>query len=300
MSHEAYPFWTGALYNKGRAKAEQIQLDVSAAALQAGRRCEDGQWRHIVTIEDALASGCDLFDLEQLRREYSPEEFSQLFMCQFMDDGASVFPFAVLQRCMVDSWEQWEDLKPFAQRPFGDRPVWVGYDPASTGDSAALVVLAPPAVAGGKFRILERHQFKGADFAAQAEFIRKTCGRFNVQFLGIDVSGLGVGVYQLVKQFRPDAVSFSYSVELKTRMVLKAQDVINNGRLEWDAGSTDIAQSFMAIRRAMTPSGRQATYQASRSDDASHADLAWATMHALYNEPLEGATKQNTSMMEIY
>ena len=121
-----------------------------------------------------------------------------------------------------------------------------------------------------------------------------------MQFLGIDVSGLGVGVYQLVKQFRPDAVSFSYSVELKTRMVLKAQDVINNGRLEWDAGSTDIAQSFMAIRRAMTPSGRQATYQASRSDDASHADLAWATMHALYNEPLEGATKQNTSMMEIY
>lgn len=300
MSHEAYPFWTGTLYNRGRAKADRINLEVSHAALRAGRRCEDGQWRQIVTIEDALERGCDLFDLEQLRREYSPDEFEQLFMCQFMDDGGSVFPFAVLQRCMIDSWVLWDDWKPFATRPIGNRPVWIGYDPSHTGDSAALVVIAPPGAPGGKFRILERHQFKGADFAAQAEFIRKTCDRYNVTFLGIDTSGLGVGVYQLVKQFRPDAVAFTYSVELKTRMVLKAQDVISNGRLEWDAGSNDIAASFMAIKKVMTPSGRQATYQASRSEDLNHADLAWATMHALYNEPLEGQTTANTSIMEIY
>lgn len=300
MSHEAYPFWTGTLFNRGRAKADHIKLDVSHGALAAGRRCEDGQWRQIVTIDDALASGCDLFDLEQLQREYSPEEFAQLFRCMFIDDGASVFPFAQLQRCMVDSWELWDDWKPFANRPFGSRPVWIGYDPSNTGDSAALVVLAPPAVAGGKFRILERHQFKGADFAAQAEFIRKTCERYNVAFIGIDTSGLGVGVYQLVKQFRPDAVAFQYNVELKTRMVLKAQDVIGNGRLEWDAGSNDIAASFMAIKKALTPSGRQVTYQAGRSEDVSHADLAWATMHALYHEPLEGQTTTNTGFMEIY
>lgn len=300
MSHEAYPFWTGALFNRGRPKAEQIRLDVGHAALSPGRHCEDGQWRQIVTIEDALASGCDLFDLEQLRREYSPEEFAQLFMCEFIDDGASVFPFAMLQRCMVDSWELWADWKPFSARPFGGRPVWVGYDPSNTGDCAALVVLAPPAAAGGRFRVLERHQFKGADFAAQAEFIRKTCERYTVAYLGIDTSGLGVGVYQLVKQFRPDAVGFNYSVELKTRMVLKALDVIGNGRLEWDAGSNDIAASFMAIKKTITPSGRQVTYQAGRSEDTSHADLAWATMHALYNEPLEGQTAANTSIMEIY
>ncbi|MGE4338835.1 MAG: terminase ATPase subunit family protein [Pigmentiphaga sp.] len=300
MSHEAYPFWTGTLYNRGRAKADHIRLDTTHRALAGGRHCEDGQWRQIVTIEDALGRGCDLFDIEQLRREYSPDEFEQLFMCQFIDDGSSVFPFATLQRCMVDSWVLWEDWKPFSPRPFGARQVWIGYDPSHTGDSAALVVLAPPAAPGGKFRILERHQFKGADFAAQAEFIRKTCERYNVSFIGIDTSGLGVGVYQLVKQFRPDAVAFSYSVELKTRMVLKAQDVISNGRLEWDAGSNDIAASFMAIQKVMTPSGRQVTYQAGRSEEVSHADLAWATMHALYNEPLEGQTTANTSIMEIY
>lgn len=300
LSHEAYPFWSGALFNRGRPKGEHIQLDVSHAALAEGRRCEDGQWRQIVTIDDALAGGCDLFDLDQLKREYSPDEFAQLFRCMFLDDAHAVFPFAALARCMVDSWEVWTDWKPFSARPFGNRPVWLGYDPSNTGDSAALVVVAPPAVKGGKFRVLERHQFKGADFAAQAEFIRKTCERYNVAHIGIDTSGLGVGVFQLVRQFRPDAVGYTYSVELKTRMVLKAQDVIGNGRLEWDSGSTDIASSFMAIRKTLTPSGRQATYQAGRSEDASHADLAWATMHALFHEPLEGATSTNTGFMEIY
>ncbi len=34
--------------------------------------------------------------------------------------------------------------------------------------------------------------------------------------------------------------------------------------------------------------------KASRSEEASHADLAWATMHALFNEPLQGESA-NTS-----
>lgn len=300
MSHEAYPFWTGEQFNRGRAKAEQIRLDVSHAALSPGRHCEDGQWRQIVTIQDALASGCDLFDLDQLRREYSPEEFAQLFMCQFIDDGESVFGFSLMQRAMVDSWEVWDDWKPFSMRPFGNRPVWVGYDPSNGGDKSALVVLAPPVVSGGKFRILEHRQFHGSDYEDQAKFIKETCGRFNVAYIGMDVTGIGSAVYQLVKQFRPDTVTFTYNVELKTKMVLKALNVLHNGRLEYDAGQTDIASSFMAIKKVLTPSGRQATYQAGRSEETSHADIAWATMHALYNEPLEGATAANSSIMEIY
>ena len=300
MSHEAYPVWTGEHFNKGRPKKDHIRLDVSHKALAGGMRCADGQWRQIVTIEDALAGGCDLFDLEQLRLEYSPEELLQLFYCQFIDDGASVFGFQQLQRCMVDAWECWDDFKPFAQRPFGNRPVWLGYDPSYTGDNAAIVVLAPPAVPGGKFRILERAQFKGMDFADQADFIRKQCERYHVEFIGIDATGIGSGVFQLVKQFRPDAVGFQYSPEVKTRLVLKALDVINNGRLEFDAGSNDIAAAFLAIKKTVTAGGSRMTFTAGRSEETSHADLAWATMHALSHEPLEGTTAANSGFLEIY
>ena len=296
LAHGAYPFWSGELFNRGRASAsERVDIDISHDALAAGVACPDGQWRQIVTIEDALAGGCTLFNLEQLKRENSVDDFRNLFMCEFVDDKASVFPFEDLQRCMVDSLEEWEDFAPFADNPFGTRPVWVGYDPSHSGDSAGCVVLAPPVVAGGKFRILERHQWKGMDFATQAESIRQLTEKYNVEYIGIDATGLGIGVFQLVRSFYPAARDIRYTPEMKTAMVLKAKDVIRRGCLEYDVSATDITTSFMAIRKTMTSSGRSATYEASRTEEASHADVAWATMHALLNEPLTAGSGQATS-----
>ncbi|HBS1896693.1 TPA: terminase ATPase subunit family protein [Klebsiella pneumoniae] len=296
LAHGAYPFWSGELFNRGRASAsERVDIDISHDALAAGVACPDGQWRQIVTIEDALAGGCTLFNLEQLKRENSVDDFRNLFMCEFVDDKASVFPFEDLQRCMVDSLEEWEDFAPFADNPFGSRPVWVGYDPSHSGDSAGCVVLAPPVIAGGKFRILERHQWKGMDFATQAESIRQLTEKYNVEYIGIDATGLGIGVFQLVRSFYPAARDIRYTPEMKTAMVLKAKDVIRRGCLEYDVSATDITTSFMAIRKTMTSSGRSATYEASRTEEASHADVAWATMHALLNEPLTAGSGQVTS-----
>ncbi|MGP3592641.1 terminase ATPase subunit family protein [Vagococcus sp. WN89Y] len=301
LGHGAFPFWSGDLFNKGRSSAkERVEIDINHTALAGGVACDDGQWRQIVTIEDALAGGCTLFDLDTLRKENSAEDFRNLFMCEFVDDKASVFPFEELQRCMVDSLEEWDDFAPFAAHPFGSRPVWVGYDPSHSGDSAGCVVLAPPVVAGGKFRILERHQWKGMDFATQADSIRKLTEKYNVEYIGIDATGLGVGVFQLVRSFYPAARDIRYTPEMKTAMVLKAKDVIRRGCLEYDVSATDITTSFMAIRKTMTSSGRSATYEASRSEEASHADVAWATMHALLNEPLTaGSGHASPSILEF-
>lgn len=299
ITHEAYAFWNGDMFNKGRAKADRAVIDITHAALKAGKKCGDGQWRQIVTVMDALEGGCDLFDLDQLRLEYSPDQFENLLMCQFIDDTQSIFPLAQLQRCMVDAWVDWKDFKPYAARPYAYFPVWLGYDPALNGDSAGLIVLAPPLKPGGKFRVLEKHQFKGMDFAAQAAAIKKITLQYAVAYIGIDVTGIGHGVHQLVKEFFPAVQAFSYSPEIKSRLVLKAMDVISNGRLEFDAGWTDLAQAFMAIKKTLTASGRHITYEAGRSNDIGHADLAWACMHALANEPLAANSGAVKSVMEI-
>jgi uncharacterized protein YjcR len=302
-SHEAYPFWTGEKFNRKRKKDEKVEILTDHASIAEGLRCADRIWRNMVTIEDAERGGCDLFDLEELRAEKAPDEFANLLMCQFMDDGDSLFTLAMMQRCMVDSWVEWKDLQPLMPRPFGSRSVWVGYDPnggGDGGDGAGVVVLAPPDKAGGKFRGLERHRLKGMDFEAQAEFIRKITQRYHVTYIGIDVTGVGAGVHQLVKQFFPTARAIKYSPEVKSAMVMKAQNVIDKGRLEFDAGWVDLAQSFMALKRTLTDSGRYVKYSAGRSNEIGHADLAWACMHALINEPLEGRTGANTSQLEIF
>lgn len=300
-SHQAYPFWTGGRFNKRRAPDAQLHINVDHAALKTPTVCEDKIMRHMVTIVDAEAGGCDLFDIDELRYEYSQDQFDNLLMCQFIDDGESLFPLAQMQRAMVDSWVDWADsFKPLAPRPCGSKPVWIGYDPAENGDSAGMVIVLPPEVEGGKFRILERYQFKGMDFESQALKIKDACQRYNITYIGIDATGVGAAVCQLVEKWFPAVTALRYTVELKTLMVLKAMDVIGKNRLQFDAGWTDLAASFMAIRKTLTNSGKSITYTAGRSDAIGHADLAWATMHVLHNEPLEGMSSGSASMMEIY
>ncbi len=290
IAHQAHRLWSGERFNEHRDKADRGDFKFKPEQLQAGVTGPDGVWRQVVTIEDAEAGGCDLFDLERLRMRYSPDIFDNLFLCKFVDDSNSMFPFALMERCRVDAWYKWEaDFHPYALRPFGDGEVWIGYDPAESaaGDDAAMVIIAPPKDAKGKFRVLEKHRMKGLDFEAAAAMILKQLDRYNVRFIGIDSTGAGAAVWKLVSAKFPFTKRFDYSVQLKTEMVLKAKNVITAGRLEFDLGARDIVSSFMAIRAELTPSQRQITYRASRAGDTGHADLAWAIMHALYNEPLD-------------
>lgn len=304
ITHEAYTFWTGEQFNKRKRKDDRVEINVDHASLANGMLCADGQWRQIVTVVDAIEGGCDLFDIDQLRLEYSDDEFENLLMCGFVDDTQSAFPLSLVQPCMVDSWEVWDDFRPFAPRPVGDRGVWLGYDPTGTGeegDGAGLVIVLPARSASEKHRVLERHRLKGEDYEAQAEFIKSFREKYNIEHIGIDVSGLGEAVAEYVEKWFPTLVRYRYDVGLKSRMVMQAQQVMRKNRLEFDAGWADMAQSFMAIKRELTPSGRQITYNSGRNKQTGHADLAWAVMHALHFEPIDGPTEGlGQSIVEIY
>lgn len=284
VSHQAYPFWTGEAFRNSKRGKKAGGTWPEEAAYTQGALCPDGQWRKTITLDDAIAGGCDLFDVEQLQLEYDDDKFQQLFYCKFIDSTQSAFGLKDLENCYSDL-TLWEDFAPDDARPFGHRPVWVGYDPSRTRDDATCVVVAPPDEAGGKFRILEKHSWRGQSFTFQAAQVKKITERFNVQHIGIDTTGVGYGVYDLVKDFYPRVMQIHYSLETKTRLVLKAQDVIQAGRLEWEAGWTDIAQAFLTIKRGTT-NGGQITFSASRTEATGHADIAWSIMHALYNEPL--------------
>ena len=86
------------------------------------------------------------------------------------------------------------------------------------------------------------------EFKDQAAFIEQITKRYWVTYIGVDATGMGTGVAQLVRQFFPGVTVFNYSPEVKARLVLKAYDVINDERLEYDAGCIDLTQSLLAIQ----------------------------------------------------
>ena len=284
IAHPAYAFFSGKAFNRGRAKADKVEIDISHENLRMGKLCGDRQWKQIVTIYDALEGGCNLFDIEDLLAENSKEEFEQLFLCQFADDNSSAFKFADLQLCQVDSLEEWHDFKPFYQRPFGNREVWLGYDPAFTGDRAALAIVAPPRVEGGDYRVLHKQTFHGMDYETQASRIKQFCDDYNVTRIVIDKTGMGSGVFQEVKKFYPTVQGLDYNADLKNEMVLKTQNLIQKRRLKFDSGDNDIVTSMMTVKKRITGTGK-ITYVSDRSEDASHGDLSWAIMNCILNVP---------------
>lgn len=281
VTHEAYPFWTGETFQKRFTKPKPWP---NANAIHTGVACPDGQFRQMVTIHDAIKGGCNLIDIDQLKLEYSPEEFRQLFCCEFIDDTQSVFKLSTLQRCMVDPAD-WKDVTLGTSSPVGRRPVWGGYDPARSRDDATFVVLLPPEKEGGTIRVIERHKWQGQSYLWQAGRIKELCDRYHFSHLGIDTTGPGIGVFEHVQQFCPQAMPINYAVHSKAMLVLKAREVMEEARLQFDAAETDIAHAFMTIRQTTTDKG-QITYTASRNSSTGHADAAWAIMHALAAEPL--------------
>lgn len=297
-THESYAFWSGEEWNRGRAKGDQKPFDVSLRNLRKGAIMPDGSWQHILTIHDAVAMGlAKLVDVDELRREYAEDAFRNLFECEDVDDSESSFPFARIAPARVDTFFKWRDFKPAlldipGGRPFGDKPVWVGYDPNKQGrDDAALMVVAPPDNLGtGKFRVLDKYRLNGLDFAGQADFIKRIAGIYNVVDISIDTTGHGKAVWELVSHWFPRARKIDYSVATKTALVIKGQNIFRTQRIEFDTGWSDLMAALIAIRPALTGSQRGVTYTAKRNGEIGHADMAWALLHALSNEPLDAGS----------
>ncbi|EOI6454659.1 terminase family protein [Yersinia enterocolitica] len=290
-THQAYPFWTGDEWKRGSKKRAKVIFPSFDEMRDGGRRCPDGQWRYVITMEDAIRNGFNLASLEKLRNRYNVDAFNMLYMCVFVDSKDAVFSFDDLQQAGVDA-ATWQDHDEKAARPFGNREVWGGFDPARSGDLSTFVIIAPPLYEGEKFRVLRVIHWQGMNFRYQANQIKKLFQQYHITYIGVDVTGIGQGVFENIQHFAiRQAVAIRYGVETKNRLVMKAADVVESKRIEWDKDRTEIPASFMAIRHTTTASGNAMTFVADRSAETGHAEAFFAIAHALDNEPLNYENK---------
>ncbi|KDE35112.1 terminase [Kosakonia radicincitans UMEnt01/12] len=290
-THQAYPFWTGEEWKQGSKKRAAVVFPSFNDMRNGGCPCPDGQWRYIITMEDAIAGGFNLASIDKLRNRYNDATFNMLYMCVFVDSKDSVFRFSDLEACGVET-DKWQDHDAGAARPFGDRPVWGGFDPARSGDFSCFVIVAPPLYAVEKYRVLRVFNWQGMNFRWQAKQIEELFKKYNFTYLGVDVTGIGQGVFENIQHFALRvAVPIRYDRHTKDQLVLKAADVVESQRIEWDKDMKEIAASFMAIRRTTTQSGGAMTFVADRSAVTGHAEAFWAIAHALHNEPLNYENK---------
>ncbi|MBM7311783.1 terminase, partial [Citrobacter freundii] len=89
--------------------------------------------------------------------------------------------------------------------------------------------------------------WKGMNFRYQARQIELLFKKYNFTYLGVDVTGIGQGVFDNIQHFAMRvAVAIRYDMNTKNQLVLKAADVVESQRIEWDKNLKEIPASFMA------------------------------------------------------
>ncbi len=294
QQHDFYKIWSGQWW-KGNDKDRQFVEFPSLATLRKHpQKCPDRRWRFAVTIHDAVAGGNPNLDLEDLKERNGGDAFKYLFECEFMDEADSIFKLSDLKGLAIIADEKWKDINLKDIRPAGDQPVAIGYDPARTNDFARCYVLTIPQTVVEAFRVIEGFEWKGFNWQWQANQIQNLCARYNVQHIGIDCSGIGSGVAEMVKGFFPRAMLINYSQQSKTNLVLKVMDLVYAKRLLWNEEFRSIAPSFLAIKKKMTGHGSM-TFAADRSELTGHADDFFAIAHAVAYEDLNVANKRQST-----
>lgn len=292
--HPCHKLWSGEEWKNGSPKRKNIEFPRDESLRMNGTVCPDKFWRLLITMEDAINLGFDKVDIDDLRESNSAQAFNILYCCRFAESGKGVFNFEKLQKCITDA-TKWQDLDWNADRPFGNREVWAGFDPSRTRDNATFVLVAPPLHPDEKFRVIAVYQWRGMNFKYMANEIKKIKSKFNITYIGIDITGIGYGVYEHIREFaRREVRDIHYNVNVKNQLVLKMVDVVEEGRIEWDENQKTLITAFMSIEQQTTAKSNQITYAASRTEMTGHADEFFAVSHAVFNEPLNNNKKRNS------
>lgn len=285
ISHPSHKAWKGITdSNKGGVKFTKKQT-------QKGILCDDHIFRKTITVEDAVAGGNNLIDIDQLKILF-PDNYRFLYMAEWLTKSKSLFDAASILRNMVPSFTDWLDYNEHLARPYGDREVVIGYDPALTTHASAVVVIAKPTDDYPYYRVLEKYNYHGNKFEEQAEAIKKLTERFNVVHIGIDTTAIGAAVYPLVKEFFYNTTGKQGTSNLKYLLVTQGQGLFRQNRLRFSIDWTDLFECFMAITPGVTKSD-SVVIETSRTQANAHGDYAWATLYGIgFYESITGETHE--------
>lgn len=120
---------------------------------------------------------------------------------------------------------------------------------------------------------METRRVQGLEFEEQARVIEEFTCRYNVEHIGIDVTGgNGEAVYQIVKRFFPAAIPYTFTLSSKRSLVLKMLQIMRAGRWEYDRAERELVAAFNAVRKVKTPGGF-ITYETDRARGSATATL---------------------------
>ncbi len=231
---------------------------------------DDGWSRHLVDINQAVADGLPR-DIEELHRNAGDEDlWRQEFLLEFLDESSAWLSYDIITQCEDEA----------AGRPEGYQGgrVFIGNDIARRNDLWVAWVLE---LLGDVMWTREIVTLKGASFAAQDAEIERLMGRYTVERLVMDQTGMGEKPVEDAKARygRGRVIGLHLNGAVRMNVASAAKMAFEDRKLRIPAGDPKLRADLHKIKKITSETGMPRLV--ADRDGEGHADRAWAGMMAI-------------------
>ncbi len=220
--------------------------------------------RHETSIYDALKEGLPV-DVELLRRNTDEETFRQEFLCEFIDEATSFFPYTLIRSCVGETLMIGNEGENF-----------LGID---VGRHKDLTVMTVMSAVGKRFCFKRSEVLKNCDFKTQRETALQIIKEEHIRNGCIDSTGIGAQLAEEITKECALIQPIHFTAATKEQIVLHTKKLFEEKNIEIPDNRKLIAD-IHSITKSVTPSGN-IRFDATR-DEKGHADRFWALALALH------------------
>lgn len=221
--------------------------------------------RYQTDIYQAKELGFDV-DVELIKRNVDEETFRQEYLCEFIDENSSYFPYDLIMSCKVED-EVLENV-------YGMN--YLGVDIGRRKDLTAIYIFTK---AGTKFYYKDSCVLKGKDFNTQKDVIRQYINEYNIFRGCIDATGIGNQLAEELNQEFSFIEPVQFTNPIKERMVVDIKKLYETKNIAIPSDRELITDTH-SIRKIVTMANN-IRFDAD-STDKGHADRFWASALAIH------------------
>ena len=212
--------------------------------------------RHKTDIYQAREQGLPV-DIELIKRNFDEQSFRQEYMCEFVDESTSYFPYSLIRSNIGE---------PIAE----GGGLYCGIDIGRKRDLTVIYILRK---LGEKFYTVAIEELKNEAFEVQMAAVRNVLTTRRVRRVCVDSTGIGSQLAEELQKEFGYVEPVNFTNEVKESMVVSVKRLLENRNLQIP-DNQNLISDIHGIKKTVT-SSNNVRFDADRNE-AGHSDRFWA------------------------
>ena len=229
--------------------------------------------RSSLDIYEAIDKGLDV-DIELIRNNFDEDSFRQEFLCEFIDESTSYFPYNLLRELIEDFNES--EIK---------GKCYIGVDVGRSHDRTAILVIRE---VGNSFYLTRKEVLDKMKFDEQIKIISQVFYEEQPERVLIDKGAIGMQLAETLTEKYGFCEGVNFTNTFISEIVTNAKKIFEQKNFKFNEDK-DLISEIHSINKEV--SATNLVSFRSKRDSKGHSDSAWSLLLALYCCKTDGEMK---------